>query len=57
MLKRARDNDDNVIGLANENPILDTREYVVEFYDGEQAVLASNTIAHSMYAQCDSDGN
>ena len=56
-LKRARDNDDNIIGCANEKPILDTREYVVEFKDGEQAELAFNTIAKSMYAQCDPDGN
>ena len=57
MLKCAHDNDDNVIGRANENPILDTRGYVVEFEDGEQAELAANTIAQSMYAQCDPDGN
>ena len=57
VLKRVRDNDDNVIGYVNENPILDTRGYVVEFQDGEQAELAANTIAQSMYAQCDPDGN
>ena len=56
-LKRARDNDDNVTGRANENPILDTREYVVEFDDGKQAELDANTIAQSMYAQCEPDGN
>ena len=57
MLKRAHDNNENVIGCANENPILDTRGYVVEFKDGEQAELSANTIAQSMYAQCDPDGN
>ena len=45
VLKRARDNDDNVIGRANENPILDTQGYIVEFEDGDQAELAANTIA------------
>ena len=35
VLKRLRDNDDNVICRANENPILDTKGYVVEFEDGE----------------------
>ena len=35
--KRARDADENVIGRANENPILDTRKYVVEFDGGEEA--------------------
>ena len=29
VLKRARDNDDNFIGHANKNPILDNRGYVV----------------------------
>ena len=57
VLKRARDNDDNVIGRTNENPIYDTRGYVVKFKDGEQAELAANTIAQSMYAQCDPDRN
>ena len=57
MLKRECDSDDNVIGHANENPILDTRGYIVEFEDGEQAELSANTIAQSMYAQCDPDGN
>ena len=57
VLKCARENVDNVISCANENPILDTRGYVVEFEDGEQAELAANTIYQSMYAQCDPDGN
>ena len=57
MLKRARENDDNVIGRANENPILDTRGYIVEFEDDKQSELAANTIAQSMYAQCDPDRN
>ena len=39
MLKCARDNDDNVIGCANENPILDTKGYVVELEDGDQENL------------------
>ena len=57
MLKRARDNDENVISRANEKPILDTRGYVVEFEDGEQIELATKTISHSMYAQRDPDRN
>ena len=47
--KRLRDGDGNPIGRANENPILDTREYVVEFDDGTQTELAANVIAQSMY--------
>ena len=55
--KRARDNNSNPIGRANENPILDSREYVVEFKYVTEAELDSNDIAQSMYAQCDPDGH
>ena len=55
--KRDRDKDGNPIGRENQNPILDSREYFVEFKDGTEAELASNAIAKSMYAQCDPDGN
>ena len=55
--KRARDNDNNPIGRAHDNPIKDSREYTVEFEDGREADLAANVIAQSMYAQCDTDGN
>ena len=54
--KRARDNDGNPIGRANENPIKDSREYTVEFEDGRDADLAANVIAQSMYAQCVPEG-
>ena len=57
VIKRSCDNDGNVVGRANENPILDTREYCVEFDDGHQAELTANAIAQSMYAQCDPEGN
>jgi len=54
--KRLRDNDGNPVGRANENPILDTREYVVTFDDSMKAELAVNDIAQNMYAQCYPDG-
>ena len=57
VVKRARDQDGNPIGRANENPILDTRKYVVAFDSGEEAELSANAIAESMYTQCDPDGN
>ena len=57
VVKRSRDNDGNPIGRANDNPILDTCEYVVEFEDGHEAELAANVIAQSMCTQCDPDGN
>jgi hypothetical protein len=41
--------DDNIlsIGRANDNPILDKLEYLVEFDDGEQLEYASNVIAEN----------
>ena len=55
--KRACDNDGNPIGRANDNPILDSRQYIVKFEDGMEAELAANVIAQAMYAQCDAEGN
>jgi len=52
-----RDRDGNPIGLANANPILDTRSYIVYFDDGNQTELTANMIAESMYSQCDPDGH
>jgi hypothetical protein len=44
-------------GRANDNPILDTRKYVVQFADGDEIELNANMIAEAIYAQCDPDGN
>ena len=43
--------------LANENPILDTRMYEVEYLDGERTSLAANNIAENLFAQIDDDRN
>jgi hypothetical protein len=50
--------DDNnlTIGKSNDNPILDTREYVVKFDDGEQLEYTANVIAENIYAQVDTEG-
>jgi len=55
--KRLRDADGIPIGVANYNPILDTRVYEVEYMDGRKASLAANAIATNMFAQIDDDGN
>ncbi len=52
-----RDADSNPIGLANANPILDTRKYVVEFNYGDETTVHANLIAKAMYAQCAPDWN
>ena len=49
--------DVNTIGRVNSNPILDTRNYEVEFDDGDVAELTANLIAQNIYTQCDPDGN
>ena len=54
---RKRDADGNPIGWADANTILDTREYIVEFEDGDEAELTANLIASAMYVQCNPDGN
>ncbi len=54
---RTRDRDGNPVGRANDNPILDTRSYIINFDDGDQTKLTANIIAESIYSQCDPDGN
>ena len=46
-----------MIWVHNENPILDTRSYDVEFPDGWESAFTANLIAESMYAQCYMDVN
>jgi hypothetical protein len=52
-----RDRDANPVWRANDNSILDTRSYIVDFDDGNQTKLTANMIAESLYLQCDPDGN
>ena len=55
--RRKRDADGELRGLANNNPILDTRTYEVEFPDGQVTEYAANVIAEDMWSQCDIEGN
>ena len=55
--KRARNNSGELIGKSNPNPILDTRNYEVEFFDGDVGEYTANVIAESMWAHCDAEGN
>ena len=54
--KRLRDKDGKPIGVAHENPILDTRMYEVECVDGHKAAMTANFIASNLFAQVDQDG-
>jgi hypothetical protein len=56
VIKRAKGEDGNPIGRRHTNPILDTREYEVQFQDGSTTEYSANVIAENIYSQCDSEG-
>ena len=45
-----------LIGTKNDNPILDTRIFHVEFPDGHLEEYSTNKIAESLYSQVDEEG-
>jgi hypothetical protein len=49
MTVHKHDRNGNPIGRANDNPILDTRSYIVDFDDGNQTELTTNMIAELLY--------
>ena len=53
---RKRDNDRNLIGHSNSNPILDTRIFEVQLPNGHIAGYTTNTIAENLYAMVDDEG-
>ena len=55
--KRLRDAEGRPIGMANENPLLNTREYEVEFMDGHTEAITANLIAQHLYSQINEEGN
>ena len=56
VLRRSKDLNGNIIGTYDDNPMLNTIVYDVEFPDGAVKQYAANTIADNMYAQVDSEG-
>jgi hypothetical protein len=54
---RKRGLDGMARGKESANPILDTRNYNVEFPDGRSEEYTANVIAENMYAQCDEERN
>jgi hypothetical protein len=55
--KRLKDKDGLSIGRANNNLILDTIMYEVEYPDGHKASLTANAFVENMFAQVDHEGN
>ena len=45
------------MGIASNNPILDTCEYIIEFIDRHEETMTANLIAKHLFSQVDDDGN
>jgi hypothetical protein len=56
VIKRSRDGDGLVTGCRNSNPILDTRQYEVEFPDGSVDTYTANVIAENLATMVDPEG-
>ena len=54
---RTQDSDGKPIGTYDDNPILNSMIYDVEFPDGEIREYSANLIAENMYAQVDANGH
>lgn len=53
---RKRDDEGNLIGHSNANPILDTSLYIVEFDDGTSGTYTANIVAENIFEQVDAEG-
>ncbi|GAX24495.1 hypothetical protein FisN_18Lu065 [Fistulifera solaris] len=56
VVKRATDDDGKPLGTPDDNPLLNTSQYVVEYIDGVCEVLTANTIAQNILSQVDDNG-
>ena len=55
--KRAVDVEGMPIGVPNDNPMLDTQQYEVQFSDGTMETLTTNVIAENILSQVDNEGH
>ena len=55
--RRAVDEDDKPIGRPSNNPLLNSRQYEIEYLDGTTEVLTANIIAENLLAQVDYQGH
>ena len=56
VVKGSKDNEGNVIGLANQNPIMDTIMYEVQLLDCKTQELSENVIIENIFAQVNQEG-
>jgi hypothetical protein len=54
--KRVRDEEGDLVGNSNDNPLLDSRKYEVEYADGHVEELTANIIAENLIAQVNEEG-
>ena len=54
--KRLKDASGHPIGTANDNPVLDTRLYEVQYMDGYKTAMTANNIAENLFSQIDAEG-
>ena len=57
VMKEVTDDEGVPIGKANNNPILDSRMFEVEYLDGTTEVLAANVIAENIVSQVDDNAH
>lgn len=55
--RRKLDEDGKPVGVPNDNPLLDTRQYEVQFEDGRVEVYSANILAENILAQVDDQGH
>ena len=55
--RRVKDDDGRPVGKRASNPILDSREYEVEFPDGSTDTYAANLIYENLFSQVDEEGH
>ena len=53
--KRLKDEDVRPIGIAADNPILDTSLYKIGYDNGYKTAMTANAIASNVFAQVDQD--
>jgi len=55
--RRKLDDNGNLIGIANNNPLMDSRLYEIEFLDGTMEAVSANVIAENILSQVVDEGH
>ena len=56
VISRSKSDDGRILGMYDDNPMLNTLLYDVQFPDGTIKEYAANIIAENMFSQVDADG-